>query len=80
MVGFVLGLVQMVVYAIYRKGRMEEEKVAEEVKGRAVVAEVHPVKANGNDAQKDVMIIIKEEQLHETAISCDKSNINQSPL
>ncbi|XP_023004306.1 bidirectional sugar transporter N3-like [Cucurbita maxima] len=79
-VGFVLGLVQMVVYAIYRKGRMEEEKVGEEVKGRAVVAEVHPVKANGNDAQKDVMIIIKEEQLHETAISCDKSNINQSPL
>ncbi|CAK9328666.1 unnamed protein product [Citrullus colocynthis] len=63
-VGFILGLVQMVVYAIYRKGKLMEGKLPEQVVVKTIaVSEVFGLKPNGNDAQiKEVIIVKKETQ------------------
>ena len=37
-VGFILGLLQMLLYAVYRKRKIMEEKLPEQVKSIAVVA------------------------------------------
>lgn len=51
--GFILGLLQMVLYGIYRKRKEEKEKLPEQLKNTSCgAAEVHPVTdANKNDAQ-----------------------------
>lgn len=54
----------MVVYAIYRKGKLMEEKLPEQVVVKTIaVSEVFGLKPNGNDAQiKEVIIVKKETQ------------------
>ncbi|KGN46429.1 bidirectional sugar transporter N3 [Cucumis sativus] len=78
-VGFILGLLQMVVYAIYRKRKiviMEEKKQPEQVVLKSIaVSEVFAMKKpNGNDAQLKEVIIIKQEAQEDDKLSCDKIN------